>query len=236
MHTYTRVEWEDAPSTETPISAENLNHMDSGLIGAYQDIAELEQRLTNLSLQDASQMSVTFGEPGDTGVSSDLPLQTSPSTLRNIITSIHAQIRALTTPHIGMIIQSTTLDTEAKVIAVYGGEHWIQHTGYFLYAGNTGVTANNAAADGGEPMHALTVNEMPRHSHRVSSGWEDGGGIDRLVYGEKNGSYQDYGNAVVNFIESTGWGEPHNNMPPYKRVYTWECVSDDGTTFIEDEP
>lgn len=126
--------------------------------------------------------------------------------------------------HVGMIIHSTTLSTEAKVIAVYGGEHWIQHTGYFLYGDNAGVTDNNAVADGGEANHTLTVEEMPSHRHNVSSGWEDAAGIDRLVYSAKNGSYQDYGVGTVNFIENTGGGQPHNNMPPYKKVYIWECV------------
>lgn len=237
---YTMINWENAPSTKTPITAENLDHMDNGLAALYADVgeldsglAELKQRLDNLSQQDASQMSVTFGEPGDTGVSDDLPLQTSPSTLRNIITSIHAQIRALaarTTPHIGMIIESTTLSTEAEVIAVYGGDHWIQHKGYFLYGDDTGVTANSATADGGEATHTLTVEEMPSHRHSVSSGWEDAAGVDRLVYSAKNGSYQDYGIGAVNFIENTGGGQAHNNMPPYKKVYIWECVSDDGPT------
>lgn len=139
--------------------------------------------------------------------------------------------------YVGMVIHSTTLSTEAKVIAEYGGKHWIQHTGYFLYGDNAGVSANNAVTDGGEANHTLTVEEMPSHRHNVSSGWGDAAGIDRLVYSAKNGSYQDYGVGAVNFIENTGGGQPHNNMPPYKKVYIWECVvvdSGDDPILIED--
>lgn len=183
---YTRVGWQDAPSTETPIDAANLNHMDNGI----------------LALSEAYDVEI-----------------------QNVLKEV-SELKQLVNQrcYVGMIIHSTTLNTEAKVIAEYGGEHWIQHTGYFLYGDNAGVTDNNAVADGGEANHTLTVEEMPSHRHNVSSGWEDAAGTDRLVYSAKNGSYQDHGVGAVNFIENTGGGQPHNNMPPYKKVYIWECV------------
>lgn len=124
--------------------------------------------------------------------------------------------------YVGMVVQSTTLDTEFKVKAQYGGETWIQHYGYFLLGARDGVTADNNIKDGGEDTHTLTVAEMPSHSHKVSSGWEDAAGIDRLVYSAKNGGYQDYGVGSVQFIENSGSNQPHNNMPPYKQIYIWE--------------
>lgn len=49
---YTRVGWEDAPSTNTPIDASNLNHMDNGILALSdnydQDIPDHEQRITDL--------------------------------------------------------------------------------------------------------------------------------------------------------------------------------------------
>lgn len=49
---YTRVGWEDAPSTQTPIDASNLNHMDNGILALSdnydQDIPDHEQRITDL--------------------------------------------------------------------------------------------------------------------------------------------------------------------------------------------
>lgn len=139
--------------------------------------------------------------------------------------------------HRGMIIHSTTLSTEADVIAAYGGEHWIQHKGYFLYGDNAGVSANNAVADGGEANHTLTVEEMPSHKH--GTGLHDYGTLtgSAMVWQMSNtrGVYE----SGYDIIEEAGGGQPHNNMPPYKKVYIWECVNDgsyENPTFIEDEP
>ena len=35
---YTRVGWQDAPSTETPIDAANLNHMDNGILAISEEL------------------------------------------------------------------------------------------------------------------------------------------------------------------------------------------------------
>ncbi len=136
--------------------------------------------------------------------------------------------------HVGMIIQSTTLSTEADVIAVYGGEHWIQHTGYFLYGDSTGVSANKAVADGGEANHTLTVEEMPSHTHKVRYTGGNANGNNGGMPGTSVDATPGYNDLI---IANEGGGQPHNNMPPYKRVYTWECVvvdSGDDPILIED--
>lgn len=67
--------------------------------------------------------------------------------------------------HVGMIVQSTTLDTEAKVIAIYGGTSWSKIEGRFLL----GVSASYAVnSTGGEATHKLTTAEMPSHSHGLN--------------------------------------------------------------------
>ena len=38
---YNRINWEDSPSTKTPISAENLRHMEDGIVYAVQMIEQL---------------------------------------------------------------------------------------------------------------------------------------------------------------------------------------------------
>lgn len=35
---YTRVGWQDAPSTDTPIDAANLNHMDNGILALSEEV------------------------------------------------------------------------------------------------------------------------------------------------------------------------------------------------------
>ena len=163
---------------------------------------------------DVSNKTVTFSTP-----SSPSSLASGDS-LATLIGKVQAYINSRS--YVGMVIHSTTLDTMAKVIAQYGGTTWIKHRGYFLYGASSNVVANSAKATGGESTHTLTVNEMPSHNHAVSSGWADLTGTDRIVYSAKNGGYNDYGLGNVPFIQSTGGGAAHNNMPPYKNVYIWE--------------
>ena len=47
---YTPTLWEDAPSSETPINAENLNHIEGGIVNATGAIQDLES--SALSMQD----------------------------------------------------------------------------------------------------------------------------------------------------------------------------------------
>lgn len=117
--------------------------------------------------------------------------------------------------HVGMIIHSTTLDTEAKVIAQYGGIQWQKIEGVFLLGQSA---AHAIGSTGGEETHTLTVNEIPPHSHSFNAGatcFADGGTNDvSQVAGSRNYQYLAIGN--------TGGGQAHNNMPPYKTVYIWE--------------
>ena len=67
--------------------------------------------------------------------------------------------------HVGMIVQSTTLDTEAKVIAIYGGTSWSKIEGRFLLGVSSSYAVNST---GGEATHKLTTAEMPSHSHGLN--------------------------------------------------------------------
>lgn len=75
---------------------------------------------------------------------------------------------------------------------------------------------------GGEATHLLTIDELPPHNHKVSSGWQSASGQpDRITYGAVNGSYQNTGNGNISFIENTGGNVGHNNMQPYIVVNRW---------------
>lgn len=76
----------------------------------------------------------------------------------------------------------------------------------------------------GEANHTLTTDEMPSHSHRVSSGWQSATGTDRITFGQVSGQYQQSGVGSTQFIENTGGGQAHNNMPPYLSVYMWRRI------------
>ncbi len=114
--------------------------------------------------------------------------------------------------HVGMIIQSTTLDTEEKVIEIYGGTSWSKIEGKFLLGESDSYAINS---EGGEATHTLTVNEMPKHTHTYTGtnaypGAPSGGS---LPYVSGNSTWTS---------SSAGGSQPHNNMPPYKVVYIWE--------------
>lgn len=124
--------------------------------------------------------------------------------------------------HVGMIIQSTTLDTMEKVINLYGGTKWEKLEGLFLL----GASSTHAVGEtGGEETHILTVDEMPSHNHAFTNNVIDGadmsGNTNRFVLciggGDNLSGY--------NIIDNQGGNQSHNNMPPYKAVYIWERVA-----------
>lgn len=133
--------------------------------------------------------------------------------------------------YVGMIIHSTTLDTQAKVIAQYGGTTWIQHSGYFLRGASSGVTANTAIATGGSDdavvvKHTHTQNP---HSHTPANGTNFG------VYGaigenqfyfmgqpNNNGNFSSATSSEAPTINETGVDGTGKNIPAYKSVYIWE--------------
>lgn len=69
--------------------------------------------------------------------------------------------------HVGMVIHTTTLDTEAKVKEVYGGTTWIQLSGYVLRGATGSVTANQNLNDGG--ADSVTVSSVASHNHSQNS-------------------------------------------------------------------
>lgn len=78
---------------------------------------------------------------------------------------------------------------------------------------------------GGEENHTLTINEMPKHSHKMkydSVGWTAiklSSGTNGIV--EYNNSSYDGQYST----EEVGNGNAHNNMPPYLVVNMWKRVA-----------
>lgn len=106
-----------------------------------------------------------------------------------------------------------------------------------------------AGTTGGEETHKLIIDEMPEHSHSISSTDITGGfqvywssvnslfgcfqGDNVTHFPAKTGVEDlafDYYDRV-NFksthnhgMTSSGGGAAHNNMPPYRSVYAWQRV------------
>ena len=140
--------------------------------------------------------------------------------------------------HIGSIIMSTTLRTMDEVIAIYGGEYWIQHSGYFLYGATSGVTADFNTKDGGYDSVKLTAAQSGVGTHHHGTGdnsykyWTVlTGGASQETIGSISGtgykiqqvtSSYNYGTRAVTNDVSAGASSAHTNMPPFKNVYIWE--------------
>lgn len=198
---YEPYEWTD--TEETPIFAEDLNHMEGGIGDAHNLINSLENEIGNA---------------------------------RNLIQLLMEQ-----RSHIGMIVQSTTLDTEEKVINLYGGTKWELIQGRFLLGESDEYPIGTT---GGEEEHALITEEMPTHSHsgETSYGKTDGlrvvgaagtkreanhmPGYESAVYVDTgyNGMFPGQNHWHSFTTSNVGGSSPHNNMPPYKTVYIWERV------------
>lgn len=133
--------------------------------------------------------------------------------------SLADQITALNNKlsHVGMIIQSTTLNTEAKVKAIYGSNtSWIQHSGYVLRGATSGVVANSATKTGGSD-DAVVV----EHDHiQMPNGYRDSAFGNP---GVGNGYVVTQSAAAPNtHTQKTGVSGTNKNIPNYKSVYIWE--------------
>lgn len=62
---------------------------------------------------------------------------------------------------------------------------------------------------GGETTHTLTIDEMPNHSHSITTGTA-GYSSSFLPGVQQSGTYQ---------TSSVGGSQPHNNLPPYYALY-----------------
>lgn len=101
---------------------------------------------------------------------------------------------------------------------LFGGT-WEQIQGRFLFGMNSSYPAGST---GGEITHALTIDEMPEHSHTIY--FPNAGG----PYGNANIGYPENSGIKITWCAemcktaSTGGSAAHNNMPPYLSVYIWK--------------
>lgn len=91
---------------------------------------------------------------------------------------------------------------------------------FLLAAGDTYA----AGTTGGEAIHTLTVDEMPKHHHNLYvRGFESSASKEAIVNASYNYTSEqtDAGQAEL-IVSSTGDSVSHNNMPPYLTVYMWK--------------
>lgn len=98
-----------------------------------------------------------------------------------------------------------------------------------------GLTPRNLAASGGDQVVSLTTNQMPNHTHQMNG--LDGGvetftpenaflpklpGAAAKLYAKRDAD-QPLLPMEPQVLESTGGGQPHNNMPPYLALHFMIC-------------
>ena len=151
--------------------------------------------------------------------------------------------------YVGKIIMSTTDDTEEKVISKYGGKRW-RMTVNFL----RGVSAEDANMGKklGEEYVCLRESNVPIHTHQVkllgATAAEDAKpattGPGQWIQTNKTGAESkmvnspsgeiagtalrndnlDYQISPMEYTHKKGVTIPHDNLPPYREVYIWECL------------
>ena len=138
--------------------------------------------------------------------------------------------------YVGRIIVSTTDALEREVIEHYGGKRWRRIMNFLR-----GIDINDSGLGKkfGEEFVCLRESNVPIHTHevrRTESGRIALNGKRRI--GNQSWMLNKDGNDL-NGVKSVDIGYqlspleyeekeqptiPHDNMPPYREVYIWECV------------
>lgn len=121
---------------------------------------------------------------------------------------------------IGSIYMNEDDDRNPAIILGYGT--WEQKSGTVVVGAGAHTDARGetitfiAGTTGGEYKHALTVSELPAHTHGNVPLYRPGGDVDRGTNSSKF-SVDDLGTT-----SSAGSNQAHNNMMPYTVAYVWK--------------
>ena len=153
--------------------------------------------------------------------------------------------------YVGRIVISTTDDVESKVIAHYGGTRWKRVMNFLR---GVEPDSDSLGSKQGEAFVSLRASNIATHAHALQTSGTDGSGGDdwtgnpnRLEVGGQGATSQAMLDTntttspktrklnsesipyhVSTLRESdpaTRLPMPHANIPPYREVYIWECVS-----------
>ncbi|TWO99358.1 hypothetical protein EUA79_00445 [TM7 phylum sp. oral taxon 351] len=113
-----------------------------------------------------------------------------------------------------------TSDSNFNPNVAWGGT-WVEGTkGRVLVAIDKDIVGfNTIGKTGGEKEHILTIDEIPKHQHKMSlANYSGTDSVSGVVWSPNTSKKYIYSNDMV---EPVGGGLAHNNMPPYVVVKRW---------------
>lgn len=182
---YVKQNWENLPSTNTPITAERLNHMEDG-------IAEAWEHGGGSGAGETLRIGTILPF---TGSSSELPTGYMLCDGAELNRTDYSDLFAVIGTSFGSGNGSSTFNLPNLKGKVLTG----------LDEDDTDFASMGAT--GGEKTHTLTVSEMPSHNHTYQ--WQRIGSGSSYTAGATSGS------AYVASTGDTGGGQPHNILQPY---------------------
>lgn len=103
---------------------------------------------------------------------------------------------------------------DANPAALFGGT-WERIGGRFLLGADSTYASGST---GGEAVHTLTSDEMPRHNHEIDNLNASGSATPFMTVQAQD--KKGFGGNVQTMY--AGGSKAHNNMPPYLAVYMWK--------------
>ena len=189
---YVKQNWENLPSTNTPITAERLNHMEDG-------IAEAWEHGGGSGAGETLRIGTILPY---TGSGAELPTGYMLCDGAELSRTDYSDLFAVIGTSFGAGNGSSTFNLPNLKGKVLTG----------LDSDDEDFTS--IGATGGEKTHTLTINEMPSHSHGMSNGnniWTQASGYGNISTSSTTGANR----ANISTIASQGGGEAHNILQPY---------------------
>lgn len=194
---YTKTNWQDSPSTATPITAAQLNRMEKGIDDCK-------------GLSNANELAIAANAEA---------IQTLESGIQ--LGSISISDLLLMVYPIGSIYITTSSVSPADTL----GGTWERIKGKFIWgidddetAGITGGEKTHTLTVGEIPEHSHNPNQW---NIVMSPGGNTGSLGQKDVTNGSMGPYKDFASQQNYSSSATGGGQAHNNMPPYYGAYVW---------------
>lgn len=177
-------------------------------------IAETSKKLGNFPSEDYILKTTIIGENATEAVqkatnATNAEHATNATNSSKLENHTYTQILQAIYP-VGAIYISTVSTSPATL---FGFGTWERIQNRFLLAAGS---IYSAGSTGGAATHTLTVEQIPSHTHGLTTGAGNiAAGATNIgrVWGE---------NATTQTTGATGGSKAHNNMPPYLAVYVWE--------------